>query len=394
MIGFIYLLILLVSATYLGHLSERIGQPRIVGEIIGGIIVGPLAIIILEPILGPEIANFISKERASKEIMIVIDLGRILLMLGAGLETNLTRLFKSGKSAFSAAIGGMTLPLTLGYGAGIYLGLNYLGSLFLAVSMSITAVALSVSVLIEMEKLNSDPGSTIIGAAVIDDVLGIFILSILLSIVDLGKIPTNLILIREIGIAIIFLLTTLYIGPKIIKKYKIKIRGSSKSENLGITLSIVTALAIIAEISGLHAMIGAYLAGLIIGPMVGEREKEEISTWIWGFFAPIFFAWVGFSMTLTKAAFGMPLIIITVIAFIGKIAGSGIGAIISGLNKKDSLIVGIGMNARGAVELIVANIALESGLINNQIFSAIILMAMITSLTTPIAMKKLIKVAE
>lgn len=99
-------------------------------------------------------------------------------------------------------------------------------------------------------------------------------------------------------------------------------------------------------------------------------------------------------MTLTKAAFGIPLILITGIAFIGKIAGSGIGAIISGLNKKDSLIVGIGMNARGAVELIVANIALESGLINNQIFSAIILMAMTTSLTTPIAMKKLIKTTE
>lgn len=116
MIGYTYILILLISATGLGHLTKRIGQPRIVGEIIGGIIVGPLAILTLEPILGLEIVNFLSKDQVSEEIMIVINLGRILLMLGAGLETEFTRLLRSGKTAFTTAIGGMILPLTLGYG--------------------------------------------------------------------------------------------------------------------------------------------------------------------------------------------------------------------------------------------------------------------------------------
>ncbi len=391
MIGFVYVLILLTSATYLGHLSEKLGQPRIVGQIAGGIIVGPITLILIRPYLGVPILSFFSRDRVNDEIQILIDFGRIFLMLGAGIETDLSRLFETGKNAFASAIGGMILPLSLGYGAGILLGLDLLGRLFLAVSLSITAVALSVSVLIEMGKLNTDTGSTIIGAAVIDDVLGIFLLSILLSMIEIGKIPSTTVLIKEILIAITFVILSLYIAPKIIQKFRYKITRLPKNESLGIIICIVTGFSLGAELSGLHAMIGSYIAGLVIGPIIGEQEEEELRTWIWGFFAPIFFAWIGFSMSISRAAFGVPLLLITLIAFVGKIFGSGIGALLSGLKPNNALLVGIGMNARGAIELIVAEIAIEAGIISNEIFSSIILMAIITSITTPIAMKKGIK---
>ena len=119
-----------------------------------------------------------------------------------------------------------------------------------------------------------------------------------------------------------------------------------------------------------------------------KAESDAIERWIWGFFAPLFFAWTGFAVVFSREAFGMPLLIIVTVAFIGKILGGEFGAFISGISIKQSFVVGIGMNARAAVELIIANIALMQGIINRDIYSSIVFMAMITALATPIMLKE------
>lgn len=387
---FIYTFLLLGSALYFGHLMVRLKQPQIVGEIIGGMVVGPFALFILSIIFfkeRPEIARFFSHEEASPLLQSLIDFSAVFIMLGAGLEIDINDLFKAGRSSILSALFGVIFPFTLGYIVGKYLlHLSFVGSLYLATSLSITAVALSVATLIQIGKLNTKPGITIVGAAVVDDILGIIILSILTSINSGDNIA-----IKDIAIIItksfVFLAFSLAIGPRIAKIIFNKVENLSTNERLSIILIWVFIFSIISHAIGLHVMIGAFLGGLTVRSYLRNNEVENIERWIWGFFAPLFFAWTGFSVTFSKYSVGLPLLYIVAAAFAGKIIGGAIGAIFGGIKPKNSIIVGIGLNGRAAVELVIANIALLNNLISRSVYSAIVFMAIITALSTPILLK-------
>jgi Kef-type K+ transport system membrane component KefB len=158
-------------------------------------------------------------------------------------------------------------------------------------------------------------------------------------------------------------------------------------ERFSFFILFVLLFSILSHFAGLHLVIGAFLAGLIIGPFLKLSEKENLSNWIWGLFAPLFFAWVGFSVKFSLGAFGVPLLLICGAAFVGKILGSGGGAFLSGIRPVESLAVGFGMNGRAAVELVIADIALRSGVIHRDIFSAVVFMAILSAVSTPLLMR-------
>jgi len=389
---FVYTFLLLASALFFGHLAIRFKQPQIVGEIIGGIIVGPLLLLILPGIFVPEghaILRFFSHEEASDLMKALIDFSGVFLMLGAGLETNLSDLLRAGKNSTLTAIFGVLTPFFLGYfSASHILHLSFTASLYIATSVSITAVALSVATLIQIGKLNTKAGTTIVGAAVVDDIIGIILLSVLTSISKTGALPNIHSLIKVFTTSILFVVISIWLGPLLGRFVFKKIEKLSINERLSIILLWVFIFSMLAHISGLHLIIGAFIGGLTVRSFLKKAEVDAIERWIWGFFAPLFFAWTGFSVTFTREAFGVALLVILAVAFAGKIIGGGFGAFISGIPIKQSFVVGIGMNARAAVELIIANIALVQGIINRNIYSAIVFMAMITALTTPILLKR------
>jgi Kef-type K+ transport system membrane component KefB len=388
---FIYIFLLVGLATYLGHLAERIKQPRIIGEILAGIIVGPLLLFFASFLFqgGHKIHTFLTAEYASTKLTSLVDFAGIMIMFGAGLETDLSALFSSAKHGFFTALGGVILPFSLGLLLGKYiLHLELLPSLYLGAAVSITAVALSVATLIQLKKLNTKVGMTIIVAAVLDDIIGVILLSVIMNMTRAqDTFSLNRILIMVI-IAIIFIAFALllgHFGKKLTKYFRFFMK--SPKERLAFFLLFLFLFSIISHLAGLHLVIGAFLAGLILGPFLKRSEKDNLENWIWGLFAPLFFAWVGFSVEFSMQAFGISLLLIVGVAFIGKIVGAGGGALLSGIKPKESLAVGIGMNGRAAVELIIAEIALRNGVINRSLFSAVVFMAILAALSTPLLLR-------
>ncbi|RKX91317.1 MAG: hypothetical protein DRP59_08110 [Spirochaetes bacterium] len=391
---FVYTFLLLGAATYMGHLMVRLKQPEILGEILGGILVGPVALLLLSLIFAnekPEIVRYFSHEEASPLLQSIIDYAAVFIMLGAGLEIDRKDLIKAGKASILTAIFGVIVPFSMGFYVGkVLLDLPLLASLYIATALSITAVALSVATLIQLGKLNTKPGITIIGAAVVDDILGIIILSVLTSLKNGGDLESSYLLLKFLK-ALVFIGVSITAGPWIGRFVFRNSENISSNERLSLVLIWVFVFSMAAHIVNLHLMIGAFLGGLTAREYLRSTEVENIEQWIWGFFAPLFFAWTGFSVTLSGSSLGLSLLYIVLAAFAGKIIGGSIGAILGGIRPKHSIIVGIGMNGRAAVELVIANIALMEGIISREIYSSIVFMAIITAVSTPLLLNLSIK---
>ncbi len=390
---FTYIFLLVGLAVYLGHLAQKLRQPRIVGEILGGIIAGPLFLFIAASLFheGHKIHLFLSTQYASTKLTSLVDFAGIMIMFGAGLETDLSTLFSSARHGLLTAVGGFIVPFSLGVVVGKYLlHLELLASLYIGAAVSITAVALSVATLIQLKKLKTKVGMTIIVAAVLDDIIGVMLLSVIMNMTrGEGSFSIKHIFIMVL-IAAIFVVFSVLLGHfgKRLRKY-FRLMMKVPQERFSFFILFLFLFSIISHFAGLHLVIGAFLAGLILGPFLKRSEKEIFSNWIWGLFAPLFFAWVGFSVLFSSSAFGIPLLLIVATAFIGKIVGAGAGAFFSGLKPVESLAVGFGMNGRAAVELIIAEIALRNGIIDRNIFSAVVFMAILSAISTPLLMKLL-----
>lgn len=277
---FVYTFLLLASALFFGHMMMRLKQPQIVGEIIGGIIVGPVLLFILPKLFVPEghaILRFFSHEEASDLMKAVIDFNGVFLMLGAGLETDLSDLLKVGKEALMTAIFGVVVPFSLGYFVSThFLNLSVTASLYIAASVSITAVALSVATLIQIGKLNTRVGMTIIGAAVVDDIIGIVILSVLTSIGKTGEIPHLGFLMKVLLISVLFVALSITIGPILGRFIFSRIEKLSLNERLSIVLLWVFVFSMLAHMAGLHLIIGAFFGGLTVRNFLRKGEIESI----------------------------------------------------------------------------------------------------------------------
>jgi len=392
------LAIMLLMARIFAELAQKFKQPSVVGEIIAGIILGPTVM----GMVGPEFFEFMFRSNPSANLALdgIVQMAVILLLFIAGLEVELHLVWAQGKSAVSISLLGLVVPFILGFifpyffpdFFGLAEGDKMLFSLFMGTAMSITALPVVVRILMDMNLFKTKMGMVIVAGAMVNDIIGWLIFSVILSF--MGK-SGNLSLINTIGITLLFTAFMLTVGKGLLNKVlpwtnkKLAWPGGV----LSLSMAFCFMLAAFTEWLGIHAIFGAFLFGVALGDSdhLSEKAKEIIHQFINNIFAPLFFVSIGLKINFfTNFDFGLVLVII-VISFAGKIIGSGYGALRSGYPKMEALAVGFGMNARGAMEIILGLIALENGLINEKLFVALVVMALVTSMTSGPLMKWAIK---
>lgn len=398
----LYVLLVLLTVTRIfGEIAERLGQPLILGELVAGISLGLVAQNYAE--VFPTLSAL-----PHNEVFIgITDLAVFFLMLLAGLELHPRHMARSSGNTILIAIGGMVLPLITGFGLAWWFipdsNVHVAQALFLGTALAITAVPVSVRVMSDLHQMDSRVGQTIISAAVVDDMLSLALLAILTALIETGSIPGVLdILMIFAEVAIFFTLATLigfYVLP--IFGHMLKATIAAEFDFSGLLIAAL-AYSLLAHALGMHFILGAFFAGLFfmrhtLAPGVYDNMKGKLTTFVNGFFAPLFFAFIGMNLDL-KAAMNVPgfVLALIAIAFFGKLLGAGLPARLLGFSKREATAVGIGMSARGAVELIIADIALRAGLFDQpqpvpeivqNLFSAVVIMAVVTTVLTPLLLR-------
>jgi Kef-type K+ transport system membrane component KefB len=396
------LLVLLLVTRLFGELAVRVGQPVLVGELISGITLGVLT----QHFSGtfPVLANLPENEIFD----FVTNLAMFFLMLLAGTEMRPRDLAGSSGAAVFVAAGGLALPMALGFALGWVVlpnsQLKLAQSLFLATALAITAVPVTVKVLLDLRQLQTRLGQTIVSAAVFDDILSLLLLAILTAVIETGGFPEVRTVLAVLGEVSVFFVVTLIVGRYIFPWAGRLVKGA-RADEFGFSALLIGALglALLAEALGMHFIIGAFAGGLFfvrqtIDDKVYEAVQARLSGITSGFLAPLFFASIGMHLEL-GAATTIPgfLGALILIAFFGKLLGSAVPAYWRGFPPREAVAVGVGMSARGAVELIIADIALRAGLflqpepvpaIIEHMFSAVVIMALATTLLTPPILKQ------
>ncbi len=397
----VILLILLALTRTFGEVAHRLGLPPLMGELIAGIALGAVAHAYSASI--PALAGL----RDNPVFIALTDLGIFFLMLYGGVQLRASELAEVSKRAAVVAACGLLLPVTVGFGlAWAYLpesDLKLAQCLFVGTALAITAVPVSIRVLMDLGQLQSTAGKTIVAAALIDDLLSLILLAFLTGLIGTRQLPGSMSVVVLIGSIVLFFVVTLIVGRVIVPRVGRLVR-SLKTAEFEFTSLLLAALAfaVLAELLHLHFVLGAFVAGLLFerrvaGGEIYDEVKKRLGAITLGFLAPIFFASIGIYLDFS-AVVKMPvfLTILIVVAFLTKLVGAGLPAWVMGLSRRDALAVGVGMSARGAVELIIANIALRAGLFTQpdppstrvtSLFSAIVMVAIVTTLATPFTLK-------
>jgi len=381
--------VVIVAAKFAGNLTARIGLPLVLGELLAGVVLGPTVLNIwaipwLTQATGPDTASI------ATIFKILADLGVVVLMFIAGVETDLTMMRRTVAPAFWAATGGVILPMAGGYFLSRSYGFTVAEAIFIGTILTATSVTITAQALINLGQLKSKVGSTILGAAVIDDVLGLIVLSVVIALapllahtglaswsglsVTLGR--------MVVCLAAIGLLGRIFANWAM--KYAARLHGNHTE--VAVALAVALFLAFLAQwAGGMAAITGSYLAGLFIA-MTPEREKvvADLHPMLNSFFGPLFFVSIGMEVNAWnlggRVGFFM---LILAIAVFGKIVGSGLGAYWTGFTRRESLAVGVGMIPRGEVGLITASLGLASGLVTRQVYTQAVALVLLTTLITP-----------
>lgn len=376
------LAIILLSTKLLGILAQRFHMPQVVGALLAGLILGPSCLAI------------VNKTATIAELS---QLGVILLMFSAGLETDLEELKKCGKASFIIALLGLIISLIGGFLiAGIFNNPGkiltgdfhkVLENIFIGIILTATSVSITVETLQEMGKLKTASGTAILGAAIIDDILGIIALTIVTSLAD-SSVKLSFVLLKIVA----FFIIAFFISFVFVSLFKNMWNKKGEARRVPIlALGFCLIMAFAAErFFGVADITGAYVAGIIISrtPACEYIEKKiEVVSFL--FLSPIFFANIGISTTIDhmNSTMIMFTIALTVIAIVTKIYGCKFGARICGYTKEESLQIGIGMVSRGEVALIITNIGASTNILESKFFAPVILMVIITTLITPALLK-------
>jgi Kef-type K+ transport system membrane component KefB len=389
---FTNLLILLVVARIFGEIFERFKQPAMIGEILAGVL------------LGPTLLNLIHR---TEEIKTISELGVFLLVIIAGLEINFEDIMRSLKGRnIVISIMAFFLPLLSGFTVGYFFGIDAMTTVFIGLCVAITALPVSIRILMDLGKINSEIGQKIISVAIFDDVLALSILGVILNIKGTDMSMMTILTVSAFSlIKLAIFIAFLVIAYRLIKRV-------SKKENylenkLNNLLSIlkgkeslyalffvfVLVFSTITESLGFHFIIGAFFASMLISEsLVGKKHLESFhkttNSLAMGFLAPIFFAGIGLEFNFASIENYWLLGAVLFVSYFSKIVGGYMGGRFAGLNSRVALTMGVGLNARGIMELVIANIAYKSGLINLEIFSILVIMGIVTTLTTPILLKR------
>ena len=396
-------LVLLVVTRVFAELAERVGLPALVGELVAGVALGVL-------LRGSHQSLALLWSACQSETYTsLVSLGMFFLMLLAGIRMEPLEFARTSRSAILVALGGMVVPVGAGFALGMAVipdsSFKLVQSLFIGTALAITAVPVAVRIFMDLGQLNSSVGKTVVAAALWDDLLSLFLLAALLAVIgeNGSSVAGSGIVLLLIGKVLVFFIVTIPVGILVFPWLGKYLKHLHFPEvEFSMLLIGALAYAIFAELMGLHFIIGAFLAGMFfhenaVDAGVYKRVEQQMSGLTSGFLAPIFFVSVGLHMDFSAIGqipgFVAALILI---AFASKLAGSGLPAYWLGLSKRESLMVGVGMSGRGAVELIVAGIALDAGLFLHPqpppavvagLFSAIVLMALVTTVVTPVVLR-------
>ncbi|PLT29721.1 cation:proton antiporter [Peribacillus deserti] len=365
------LAIILVAAKIAGSLSVRLGQPSVLGQLLIGII------------LGPSVLGLVNETKTLAEFS---QIGVILLMFIAGLETDIDEFKRTGKASTYVGLGGIIVPLLLGYFAGIVLNLTNFESWFLGLLLSATSVSISVQALKDMNQLQTREGTTILGAAVIDDVVVIIALAFLMSFAG-GDVNLTTVILKKV----LFFAGAILVGWKLVPWFLNKFSTLRVSETvISSALIICFVYAYLAEYTGVAAIIGAYIAGVAVSVTDFKHEVfEKVETISYSIFVPVFFTSIGVTAQFSGIGKNIGLVIVlSFIAILTKLAGAALGAKLAGFNWNSSLGIGSAMVSRGEVALIIAALGLESNLLSQNMFAVLVVVILVTTIVTPPMMKR------
>ncbi|WP_167959350.1 cation:proton antiporter [Anaerosporobacter faecicola] len=382
--------LILISTKVLGITTKKFQLPQVVGALVAGIVLGPAVLNILKE------TNFLVQ---------LSEIGVIILMFSAGLEADLQELKKTGKASFIIALFGVIVPLLGGLLVGSIFNKEsiiandatasiFLQNIFMGIILTATSVSITVEALKEMKKLNTAAGNAILGAAIIDDILGIVALTVITSLTD-SNVSIVVVLLKIVAFFVCSLIAG-FIFFKLMKflnnRYK---RDMRRFVILAFTFCLLMAYCA-EEFFGVADITGAFIAGLIISNT--ERTKyiaDRFEVVSYAFLSPIFFASIGLKIVLPKMTVGIILfaVVLTIIAVITKIVGCGLGSKVCGYSNAEAMQIGIGMVSRGEVALIVASKGQALGLMSTAILGPIIIVVVITTVISPILLKLAFKKA-
>jgi Kef-type K+ transport system membrane component KefB len=393
--------LVLIAARIGGEVATRyLKQPAVVGELLAGIIISPFALggLLNDPVIlnfatidghlaesGLEIEGFTPME-------IISQIAVIILLFVAGLETDVRSFIRHGFTGAMVAIGGVILPFALGYFGGMYFfpEIGTVGWLFIGAVLTATSIGITVRILMDMGRLSSKEGTIILIAAVVDDIIGLVILSVIVGVAEtgdfslVGALKTGLI---GFGLWLALLFIGIY-GHKYISRFILEpFKKSGTMPVLALILAVL--IAYVVTLVGLHPVVGAYVAGLMLASTVEREEIMAMARPVMLFLSPFFFAYLGMQVDLQLVwAVIIPAVVLIILATVGKVAGCYFPAKWRGkISRTGALIVSIGMVPRGEVGLIIAGVALTHGIISRDIFGVAVAVSIVTVLITPSMLK-------
>ncbi|MFL5616501.1 MAG: cation:proton antiporter [Gemmatimonadaceae bacterium] len=362
------LVAIFVATKVLGELAQRLGQPAVLGELLAGVLLGGSVLGIVNP--------------NDPVLVVMAEIGVIILLFQTGLETELRSLLSVGSEATTVALAGVIIPFALGYAAALAFGLGHLPALVGGAALCATSVGISARVLSDLGRLDSSEGRVVLGAAVLDDIVGLVILAVVADVVS-GATVNAARVARISLVAVLFFAVAVLIGMRVMPPAFRIIHHIRMAGALGIfALAFAFSLALVATFAGSALIIGAFAAGLVLFTVPEKDEITQSTTTIGHFFVPIFFASVGAAVDLRALANARSLGIGVALIACG-VVGKMLAGYVPWWFRGRKLLVGAAMVPRGEVGLIFAQMGLSTGAIDAGLFGAIMLMVLVTTLITP-----------
>jgi Kef-type K+ transport system membrane component KefB/nucleotide-binding universal stress UspA family protein len=394
--------LLLVVGRLMGEAATRVGQPAVMGQLIGGLLLGPS----LFGVIWPSAQHALFPGGAQKSMIdAVAQFGVLMLLLLTGMETDLQLVRRVGRAAVTVSAAGVAVPFVCGFALGEFLpdallprpDARLVTAIFLGTALSISSVKIVAMVVREMNFMRRDLGQIIVASAILEDTIGWVIIAIAFGLASAGRTDIWSVGRAVIGTAL-FMLVSFTVGRRVVFSLIRFANDNFRSDFPVITtiLVIMIAMALITQLIGVNTVLGAFVAGILIGesPILTRHIEGQLHGLITALFMPVFFGLSGLSADVTVLRHG-DLALLTLglilIASIGKFVGAFVGGKLGGLTRAESLALGCGMNARGSTEVIVATIGLSMGVLNQNLFTLIVTMAVVTTMAMPTMLRWALK---
>jgi Kef-type K+ transport system membrane component KefB/nucleotide-binding universal stress UspA family protein len=401
----VQLFVLVAVARGLGGLMRRVGQPAVVGELAAGLLVGPS---VLGKVWPAGFGWLFPADDAvqSAVILSVAWLGVAMLLVVTGFETDLKLLTSLGRSSYFVSTGSLVVPLALGFGLGMVLPASLLGdpqqripfALFMAVALSISALPVVAKILMDMNLMRRDIGQITVAAGMANDLVGWILLGTIAGLVGQGGFDLAAVL-TTVGLMAVYLVFVLTVGQRLVDAALRRARPSGVVSTFTVVVVAALGSGVLTQLIGVEAVLGAFVAGIVLGRSRYQQAevRHALETVVHGFLAPVFFATAGLSVDLASLASptnALSALVVVAVAAVAKLAGSYLGAKLGGMTSREGIAIGIGLNARGAMEIVVATIGLGLGVLNASSYAVVVMLAISTSMMAPPLLRRILRTME